>query len=109
MMNMVSKIKYIIIKKIGVIVEKKLAILLEKRKRIKKISEEIKNLELNPNTPKYKINQKRLEFFKEKFHVALSCPISLDLFKDPVIVKSGLREKDMLEKLLLSAMIKKDY
>ena len=53
------------------------------------IEEEIKNLELNPSVPKYQINQKRLEFFKEKFHVALSCPISLDLFKDPVIVKSG--------------------
>ena len=87
--SLILFIIYLGLKKIGVIVEKKLAILLEKRKRIKKISEEIKNLELNPNTPKYKINQKRLEFFKEKFHVALSCPISLDLFKDPVIVKSG--------------------
>ena len=80
---------YLGLKELGVIVEKKVVGIFERRKRIKMIEEEIKNLELNPSVPKYQINQKRLEFFKEKFHVALSCPISLDLFKDPVIVKSG--------------------
>ena len=80
---------YFGLKEFGLIVEKKVVGILERRKRIKKIKEEIKKLELNPNIPKYKINKKRLEFFKEKFHIALSCPISLDLFQDPVIVKSG--------------------
>jgi hypothetical protein len=92
---------YLGLKELGVIVEKKVVGIFERRKRIKMIEEEIKNLELNPNTPKYKINQKRLEFFKEKFHVALSCPISLDLFKDPVIVKSGhTYEKEYITQII---------
>ena len=84
---------YIGLKKLGLFVEKKVIgkvkDMLERKKRIKTIKNEIEELEKNLNVPKYKINQKRLEFFKEKFHDALTCPISLDLFKDPVIVTSG--------------------
>ena len=92
---------YLGLKELGIIVEKKVVGIFERRKRIKMIEEEIKNLELNPSVPKYQINQKRLEFFKEKFHVALSCPISLDLFKDPVIVKSGhTYEKEYITQII---------
>ena len=61
----------------------------ERKERIKKYQEEIKELEKNPDIPISKINKKKLEFFKDKFHDALTCPISLDLFSDPVITDSG--------------------
>jgi hypothetical protein len=61
----------------------------EIKQRIKKCKEEIEKLENNPDIPISKINSKRLEFFKVKFYDALTCPISLDLFTDPVIVSSG--------------------
>ena len=61
----------------------------QRKQRIKKLKEEIKEFENNPDIPISKINEKRLQFFKEKFYDALTCPISLDIFKDPVIVSSG--------------------
>ena len=61
----------------------------KRKKRIKEIKDEIKALEKTENIPSYKINEKRLEFFKEKFKESLTCPISLEIFKDPVIVASG--------------------
>jgi hypothetical protein len=93
----------IIFCKIFVIVAKKKIIdtMSEKKKREKKnTSEEIKQRmkewkelmrksENNVYTPLSKISNKRLEFFKEKFNKSLTCPISLALFTDPVIVSSG--------------------
>ena len=61
----------------------------ERKQRIKKYKDEIKELENNPDIPISKINEKRLQFFKEKFYDTLTCPISLDIFNDPVIVSSG--------------------
>ena len=61
----------------------------KRKKRIKEIKDEIKALEKTENIPSYKINEKRLEFFKEKFKESLTCPISLEIFKDPVIAASG--------------------
>ena len=61
----------------------------KRKKRIKEIKDGIKALEKIENIPSYKINEKRLEFFKEKFKESLTCPISLEIFKDPVIAASG--------------------
>ena len=70
-------------------ISKKLKEKEERKKRIKQYKDEIKELEKNPDIPLSKINEKRLLFFKEKFLDALTCPISLDIFTDPVIVNSG--------------------
>ena len=73
----------------------------ERKQRIKKYKEEIKELEKNPDIPISKINKKKLEFFKEKFYDALTCPISLDIFKEPVIVSSGhTYEKEYIMKII---------
>ena len=73
----------------------------ERKQRIKKCKEEIKELENNPDIPISKINKKRLEFLKEKFYDALTCPISLDIFKEPVIVNSGhTYEKEYIMKII---------
>ena len=73
----------------------------EIKQRIKKCQEEIKQLENNPDIPISKINKKRLEFFKMKFYIALTCPISLDLFVDPVIVSSGhTYERQYISKII---------
>ena len=73
----------------------------ERKKRIKQYKEEIKKLENNPNIPQYKINLKRLEFFKEKFMDALTCPISLEIFRDPVIVSNGhTYEREYIKKII---------
>ena len=70
-------------------ISKKLKEKEERKRRIKQYKDEIKELEKNPDIPLSKINEKRLLFFKEKFLDALTCPISLDIFTDPVIVNSG--------------------
>ena len=70
-------------------ISKKLKEREERKRRIKQYKDEIKELENNPDIPLSKINEKRLLFFKEKFLDALTCPISLDIFTDPVIVNSG--------------------
>ena len=73
----------------------------ERQQRIKKYKEEIKELENNPDIPISRINKKRLEFFKERFYDALTCPISLDIFKEPVIVSSGhTYEKEYIMKII---------
>ena len=73
----------------------------ERKQRIKKYKKEIKELENNPDIPIPKINKNKLEFFKKKFYSALTCPISLDLFKEPVIVSSGhTYEKEYLMKII---------
>jgi len=73
----------------------------ERKQRIKKYKDEIKELENNPDIPISKINEKRLQFFKEKFYDALTCPISLEIFHDPVIVSSGRTyEREYITKII---------
>ncbi len=73
----------------------------ERKQRIKKYKDEIKKLENNPDIPISKINEKRLQFFKEKFYDALTCPISLKIFHDPVIVSSGRTyEREYITKII---------
>ena len=75
--------------KVIIIISEKIKENEERKKRIKQYKNEIKELEKNPDIPLSKINEKRLLFFREKFIDALTCPISLDIFTDPVIVNSG--------------------
>ena len=75
--------------KVIIIISEKIKENEERKKRIKQYKNEIKELEKNPDIPLSKINEKRLLFFREKFLDALTCPISLDIFTDPVIVSSG--------------------